>query len=437
MDETLIKPALKLIPEGKKPEEEIVKKRTINAKHFYMGSGRYKCLSTLGAVHYQDPTDKMKWKDIDLTIEPDMTVHKAPYDIEIFTDRVGYSYTSKKGGKIDVELESVAGQPVDNFTVRQEGNVVWWKNVANGVDLKVILRPLKVEIFKRISNALAPRQFRWKIKEDIGAKANFIRKTAGGDEKKQALEIVNQVVGEKIIGNRKEFFFNEEWTGRVGEKINKFSRQKKWTGNVVYPVVIDATTQELIVANIDDGDEQLAYAGWFSITSLAPPQWLAGWSDSFDYQFHGGIRFRTLGIPQGATINSAILKLKVSSLVSTPQIKIYADDVDDAALWSNGNLPSGITKTTASKAWSPTAIGVNSVSITSVLQEIINRTGWVSNNDIRFGIFNQVVVGVSKIVYVSDYICSQANAAILDVDYTATKLQDLIPAGSGMIPFPR
>jgi len=83
--------------------------------------------------------------------------------------------------------------------------------------------------------------------------------------------------------------------------------------------------------------------------------------------------------------------------VGTPDLSIYANDVDDAAAFSSpGNRVSAITKTTASApitgaSWNPAAD--NAISVTSIVAEIIARAGWVTNNDIAFGIFNNTLSG--------------------------------------------
>jgi len=100
------------------------------------------------------------------------------------------------------------------------------------------------------------------------------------------------------------------------------------------------------------------------------------------------VRFRTIAIPATSTISAATLTLSFNPLTGSPSFKIYADDVDDAALWANGNVPSNITKTTAKATWSPTATGTSTLNILGLASEVLVRTGWASGNDIRFALLD-------------------------------------------------
>ena len=163
MTNPLVKPSLWLEP--KDPHQgEIVGLRTVHSKTYLMPDGAHKMLATARAVHYKDdPADiNEQWKDIDLTVVDDggkQVIHKALYDLEIYTDKVGYHYVSKRGGIVDVELVEVDGQPVDNqrFQVRVEGNQLFWDDVADGVDMKVQLRPMSAEIFKKLADVQPSR----------------------------------------------------------------------------------------------------------------------------------------------------------------------------------------------------------------------------------------------------------------------------------------
>lgn len=427
IDEALVKPAL-LLAVDEPSAVEIIAKRRYNAKTYDLGGGIFKSVGVLGAVHYKEnPADPQEtWKEIDLTIRddavgPDKIADKTFYDLKIFTDRVGYSYASRRGGQVNVELVEIGGQPVDTnrFTVRYEGNQLFWDDVADGVNLKIQLRPLSAEIFKQLADENAPRSFRWLVTESPDSHASFRRASGGFDDKRRHLEMLTTTTPITMTS----FFFDEEWTGRVAIKHDLSTRKKTWSDEAVYPVIIDAFTSENIAANADDGYEIAGYTGWYS----NPPHgygpantlsaWIAGYWYFETYFMHGGIRFRTLGVPQGATITNAQLKLQVAALGGAPQTRIYADDVDDAALWANGNLPSGIAKTAAWAAWSATATGTDTIGVTAIVQEIISRPGWASG-DIRFAALNQLTGPATDAwARVWDYAKAQANAAVLEVTY--------------------
>lgn len=101
-----------------------------------------------------------------------------------------------------------------------------------------------------------------------------------------------------------------------------------------------------------------------------------------------GLRFRAIGVPQGATIVAARLRFVVDEpdAVST-SLQIRAHAVDDAPEFSTATRNvSSRPLTTASTMWAPpswSTVGQtqDSPDLTSVVQEVISRAGWVSGND--------------------------------------------------------
>lgn len=414
-----------LIPENIPRDSEVIKDRRINGKTFYMGNGKYKAVTYMESmVHYRDNMldDNEPFKEIDLTIDDDACCTKAPYQVRIYKDKVGYTYKSRTKGRVDVELVEIGGQPVDNnrFTVRTKGDQLFWDNVADDIDMRIDLRSSNVEIYKQLRTATASRSFKWLVREDTDSACSFTKITEGVDSAKpkpQSMEI-NTVVGSESIktseetGNKyKEYYYEEIWTGRISKIINPSSRQKAWSNDVVYPCIIDALTTENITETADDGYTKTAVGSWN--VGGGPFMGVTGAGI-----FNAGLRFQTLGIPKLAIIDDANIVVTKAAINGTPQLKIYADDVDDAPAWSNSSRPaSGFTKTTAEKAWSPTVTGAESIPITSIVQEIINRGSWASGNDIRFGIFDQVGGTVSNYASISGY---PTNAAQLVINYTVS-----------------
>ena len=104
--------------------------------------------------------------------------------------------------------------------------------------------------------------------------------------------------------------------------------------------------------------------------------------------YHVGLRFTNVTIPAGATVTNAHITLTVPGAGDdTPgELTIAANDVDDAATFTTAsNNISGRAKTTASVSWTGTDIGTgakNSPDIKTVIQEIIDRAGWTSGNNI-------------------------------------------------------
>lgn len=109
------------------------------------------------------------------------------------------------------------------------------------------------------------------------------------------------------------------------------------------------------------------------------------------FWYLSGFNFPSCPIPQGATISSATLTINAShdETVSV-NWTIAAMAADDAATWSSDLQPYDAyeSKTTASVDWTPdnwtAANWYQSPDISSIIQEIVNREGWVSENGISF-----------------------------------------------------
>ena len=393
---------------------ELWDKRNEYGKTFYLGNNRYHRAQSIGPVHYWDNG----WWDIDLTLHPVETegglvyrMDKAAYTVEVMPDRVAWRYYSRAGGYCDVELLEVDGQPVDysGMEHRVQDNIMFWDNVAPDVDVKLVLYRKKVEDFKRF---VRPTELKWRVVQSEGFAGKFNDQLAGWDKKGDRLEIEASLDGETFV---------ERWTGRVSRVEDRRTRRKKWQNDPALPVIVDAAIQENIVADVDDGVE---VAGAWYTTFYGGVR--MGYSNFGLWQ--GGFRFQSLALPSGVTISAATMTLNIKSLTSDPSMTLYGDDVDDAAAWSNGNLPSGITKTTASVAVAPSATGTGyAIGITDVVDEIAARGGWTSGGDMRFGVLGANAPGF-KLMIAEDYSEGGGNEAQLDVTYTAAATSTAYPS---------
>ncbi len=148
-----------------------------------------------------------------------------------------------------------------------------------------------------------------------------------------------------------------------------------------------------------------------------------GGSDGFTIQDaaavqQGGVRFLSVGIPNGATINSATITLTArSSLTSFTSLTAYGDDVDSAAAWGASSRPtSGFTDTTSGTAQTTMpASGTFTLECAVPVQEIVDRAGWSSGNNMRFRLFPIAGYAGGTIF---DLDGSHSSEAVLDIDYT-------------------
>lgn len=144
----------------------------------------------------------------------------------------------------------------------------------------------------------------------------------------------------------------------------------------------------LAVGASSDDARNLVPNSTFSATAVT--QHLGKFSTTDIY--YNGFRWTNVTIPQGATINSALITLYCANVNGGTTAKTiwYGEASDNAVTFSNttAGKPEGRTHTSASVAkdfatanW--TTVGYNTsdqIDVTSLVQEIINRAGWASGN---------------------------------------------------------
>ncbi|MFC1727465.1 LamG-like jellyroll fold domain-containing protein [Patescibacteria group bacterium] len=208
-----------------------------------------------------------------------------------------------------------------------------------------------------------------------------------------------------------------------------------WFGNGAITPVTTSISQETIENDNDDGfvqdespyDSDSGEDTWYSSGYINHDEWGAGdWGGPEEY--HSGLRFITVPIPQGVTITSSEIQVYAESYggtLSDIHNKIYGDDVDDAPVWSGSDMAHEITETTAAVDFDPSSWGSGSwetlPSVSSIVQEITSRVGWSSSNDIRFGLHDDgsVDCGASCDIclYFEDYSDATSNEALFNATY--------------------
>ena len=149
------------------------------------------------------------------------------------------------------------------------------------------------------------------------------------------------------------------------------------------------------------------------------------WFQGFDDQ-NAFIRFPAVSIPIGATVTSATLTVKGYANETSGNVvaKIYANAADNPTAPTSYADAIGRTLTTANTTWTVTGQTTNqsitSPSITSVIQEIVNRGGWSPGNAMVLFVNDSASNPAATAVYVQEqsYNFSPANSAILSVTYT-------------------
>ncbi|KPK38533.1 MAG: hypothetical protein AMJ69_08220, partial [Gammaproteobacteria bacterium SG8_47] len=135
----------------------------------------------------------------------------------------------------------------------------------------------------------------------------------------------------------------------------------------------------------------------------------------------GGYRFGGVSVPQSATITNATLTVYRNWGSATTTLDIYGQAADDPATFTNtANDISSRTRTSAHVLWPNLTTGgtapFTSPDISSVIQEIVDRSGWVSGNHLAI-----LVWGADSNQWESTSIeATWGQPAALHIEYTYT-----------------
>lgn len=151
-----------------------------------------------------------------------------------------------------------------------------------------------------------------------------------------------------------------------------------------------------------------------------------GYFDAGDQRI-GVFRFQDIGIPNGATINSAKLTLYGPGLTisgANYNLRIRGVDEDNTASFSSD--PTARPTTTAFGDWDFTDWAFNTFKdtsdFTSVIQEIVDRPGWSSGNALGIFIYSRLT-GTTGTFSVKDYSDNPSLDAVLTIDYVGSITQ--------------
>jgi hypothetical protein len=133
-----------------------------------------------------------------------------------------------------------------------------------------------------------------------------------------------------------------------------------------------------------------------------------------------GMRFANISVPKGATITNAYITFTVDEAQSgITSLSFYGQAIDNApAFTSAASNVTGRVKTISKTDWNNipawTTIGakIQTPNISSVIQEIVNRTGWLPNNSLA-------IIGTgSGRRTAKAFDNGAANAPVLTITYT-------------------
>jgi len=135
-----------------------------------------------------------------------------------------------------------------------------------------------------------------------------------------------------------------------------------------------------------------------------------------------GMRFTGITVPQGASITNAYLQFTCDETGTTAtSLLIKGENVNNSAAFATtANNVSSRAQTTASVAWSPASWSTvgqatttqRTPNIRTIIQDIVNRSGWVSGNAMSL-----IITGTGKRT-AEAYEGSSTQAPLLVIEYT-------------------
>ncbi len=381
---------------------ELTAQRTPQGKLYDLGDNKRRLVRERRIIHH--PDDFAAWRAGGTTswseVAPQWTLAAGEYkssgtwyDVTIPADLSSITYTSKAGrGHVIATLDAL-GAKTSGFTKtptlearRTLNDCLWFKSIDADYDLCFILDPARLRIFKKLHKPTSARSNAWIVETRNADHLNVVFETIGHDNEdlavnrddggalqQRAVKLAHQI--DRLSGKTQRF--TETWSGEV-TKIDKVTRIRTLETDPVYPVWIDFDITEEVTIDKDDGrifEENKWYASLIRIydgVTTNHPAW----------------RFQGIsGINSGDTIDYAAINVEAYGGDNnyTWDADFHCHDVDDAPYWDSGDVVWDPTTTTANTSVTnfPPNNDPNAVVITSAVQEVIDRGGWASGQDIR------------------------------------------------------
>jgi len=151
---------------------------------------------------------------------------------------------------------------------------------------------------------------------------------------------------------------------------------------MTFPVVFDPSIQVNVSAGVNDAHEADDNSGYDRDSSFC----YATGSPVNSERYNTGLCFKNIEVAQGNTIADAYVKLD-GTIYDDPQLIISCHDVDNSQDFAdNEDVTTRVnSRTSSTTSWSDTDIGSdwhNTPDFKGAVQEVINRAGWSSGNNI-------------------------------------------------------
>ena len=406
-----------------KPHPDAVELRGLRSAHsksFALPDGSVRVEVRPAPVCYV--SDQGEIRSIDTTVQQAdgmVFIEWAPYKFQLHKTGVGFDFQARDSGFARVSLLGIGGEAFDGEADYQpsiNGDTITFADVKPGCDIVFRILPNRVKTLRIVKTSTAPREFEWLCDHNETGRKHVGTQLRGTDAQQRPLDLSCVLVD---VAER-TYRLVEKWSGLVKTRDQK-TRIKSLSRDVSYPVEIDPTVNYDVSNNYDDGLEIVDPVGYhttgdYSATHIG--------SDAYLRQ-NAVWRFRTIAVPQGATITSAILSLNVTgnqTAYGGGTIWGYAKDnmANDWYYGYNKNSASVAAKTASSTTIArPSSAGIKTYDVTAIIQNIVSRAGWASGNNAGlFALTYESSASPRKTLF-EDYQDSGSSPASLSITYTA------------------
>jgi hypothetical protein len=347
---------------------ELVANRTQNSKLFSLGGNRYALTTSLGAMHYWDGSGL--WQNIDPDYSQADTGNftaqftKLPYLVRMGDDCRRRIYPDRNDLSYWIEV----AKPFPSMGTPTKVGGYWVWNFPNAL-IAVQIRPNAVKLGFRLKNTLAPTSITFPFSSQ-GITRNGNELLHNGE----VVALLQKPTAIDANGVERDCTVNFA-AGQITISLN--------TTGLVFPIDVDPTFS--VGASSDDCSVSAALPGPpYTDIDLTSIYHMPGKRASASYG--SGLRFANITIPQGATITTSYFTIvcKIASSSTPVNTNIKCEAVDNASTFSTVANYNGRSRTSGTvwdniAAWT-LGTAYASPSITTPLQEVIDREGWVSGN---------------------------------------------------------
>lgn len=412
----------------KKPDQavrELPEKRTPNGKHFLMPDGSVTAIFSRSLAHYLDEktglyeeVDSRFFVDQETTI---ISVLSAEYKCVVHATGVGFEYVSRNGGSINATLVSVGETRIDkraSYSPVINDDRLVYSGVVAEFDVCLLALGRGMRALHYLHGKEAPKEFVWEFECDEKGLGHLDDSVVGSDASNRECQVETVISDPVVRSGLTKKTMHAIWSGNV-VVVDPRTRVKSLSSEAFFPVVLDPTFGP-ITDNADDGTEYNNLVWETGLNYGAPNVIDKSGFDNYARSYRGCWRFQNVTIPQGSTITSATIDLYFQKRGMTATLRGYA--TDNAAAWTPYTVrPGVIAATSASGTMSAATNGAHSLNVASIVQEIVNRAGWVSGNALSIFAKEMTFGGYGNFNFTTDYGsgASVGTEASLTVTYTA------------------